>query len=108
MLARLTLKREDFLEGLLPRNAISSLLLKWLRGRLGRKDKFQKEDKGARVLELGSLMKIVIASSHIFSVCGTLPTMPHPRRAKLPITHNKMNSASSRHSAFLRFVPSIP
>lgn len=83
MLARLTLKREDFLEGLLPRNAISSLLLKWLRGRLGRKDKFQKEDKGARVLELGSLMKIVIASSHIFRCMWDPPHHAPPPKSQI-------------------------
>ena len=57
-----------------------------VRGHLGRKDKFQEEDKRARVVELDSSLKTETASSHIFHMYAR--PCPPPKRARLQIKRN--------------------
>ena len=57
-----------------------------VRGHLGRKDKFQEEDKRARVVELDSSLKTETASSRIFHMYAR--PCPPPKRARLQIKRN--------------------
>lgn len=59
-----------------------------VRGHLGKKDKFQEEDKGARVLEPDSSLKIETASSHIFRLYARPCPPPPKKRARLQIKRN--------------------